>query len=90
MKPPTMMLAPAGIIAMASSTETAFMMGTPITGSIDEWHCDEMVTFAQDPSLDLRQSSRSNWGEDRVGLRRWRELEGWIPLADLGRWLRRC
>jgi hypothetical protein len=31
MKPPTMMLAPDGIIATASSTETALMMGTPVS-----------------------------------------------------------
>jgi hypothetical protein len=56
MKPPTMMLAPAGIIAMASSTETAFMMETPATRrSNDERHCDGMVAFAQHPSFDLYQ-----------------------------------
>jgi hypothetical protein len=59
-----MMLAPAGIIAIASSTQTALMMGTPVTRrSIDEWHCDEMVAFAQHPSFDLHQRYSRRLGE---------------------------
>ena len=36
MNPPTMMLAPAGIIATASSTETALMIETPVDKAINE------------------------------------------------------
>jgi hypothetical protein len=37
MKPPTMMLAPAGIIATASSTDTALMTETPVDARSMKW-----------------------------------------------------
>ncbi|WP_354108936.1 hypothetical protein [Bradyrhizobium sp. S3.12.5] len=46
-----MTLAPEGIIAMASSTETAFMVGTPLTRQSD-------VGDRTAQSFDLRQGSR--------------------------------
>ncbi|MBB4422244.1 hypothetical protein GGD66_000770 [Bradyrhizobium sp. CIR48] len=68
MKPPTITLAPAGIIATASSTATAFMGGTPV-GHEPHWR-------ERPPStLDLRQGSPSFANDDAGATRRARAVD---------------